>query len=174
MQQTQQRNFMLNVNHTEPKFGRLACVECIEENPFQYISLKEANNMWNTFIGQSEDLISEEKKHLKWLQKKLNNQKIIIIIHQKCSNQKQQRVFRLPQIRKQIHFYLDEKSIEKMIDLLSQQDKNILQQYKKQDRLDKLFYQNVKSKLETLIKHDLLCKQQLMKILQDQQDNSDL
>ncbi|CAD8075037.1 unnamed protein product [Paramecium primaurelia] len=59
MQQTQQRNNFANVNHTEPKFGRLACVECIQENPFQYISLKEANNMWNTFIGQSEDLISK-------------------------------------------------------------------------------------------------------------------
>ncbi|CAD8213606.1 unnamed protein product [Paramecium pentaurelia] len=127
---------------------------------------------------QFQNIISEEKKHLKWLQKKLNNQKIIIIIHYQkcCPNQKQQRVFRLPQIRKQIHFYLDEKQIEKMIDLLIQQDKNqnILQKQKKQDRLDKLFYQNVKSKLETLIKHDLLCKQQLMTILQDQQDNSDL
>ncbi|CAD8207581.1 unnamed protein product [Paramecium pentaurelia] len=179
---------MLNVNHTEPKFGRLACVECIQENPIQYISLKEANNMWNTFIGQSEDLISkhnfrrektfkmviEEIKQLKDYYNNSLSEMLSSIDEQLIKNNKKFLDF-LKLENKQI-FDLDEKQVEKMIDLLSQQDKNkhILQQQEKQDRLDKLFYQNVKSKLKTLIKHDLLCKQQLMTILQDQQNNSDL
>ncbi|CAD8058027.1 unnamed protein product [Paramecium primaurelia] len=163
---------MLNVNYNEPKFGRLACVECIQENPIQYISLKEANNMWNTLIGESEDLISKHNfkrektfkmviQEIKQLKNHYNNQlsEMLSSIDEQLiqNNQEFQDFLKLE--NKQI-FELDEKQVEKMIDLLSQQDKNkhILQQQEKQDRLDQLFYQNVKSKLETLIKHDLLCK----------------
>ncbi|CAD8214049.1 unnamed protein product [Paramecium octaurelia] len=179
---------MLNINYNEPKFSRLACVECIQENPIQYVSLKEANNMWNTFIGQSEDLISkhncrreqmfklviEEIKQLKDYYNHSLSEMLSSIDEQFEKNNQEIQDF-LKQENKQI-FELDEKSVEKMIDLLSQQDKNkhILQQQDKQDRLDQLFYQNVKSKLETLIKHDLLCKQQLMLILQEQQNNNNI
>ncbi|CAD8215293.1 unnamed protein product [Paramecium octaurelia] len=176
---------MLNINYSEPKFGRFACVECIQENPIQYVSLKEANNMWNTFIGQSEDLISkhnckreqmfklviEEIQQLKDYYNHSLSEMLSSIDEQFVKNNQEIQDF-LKLENKQI-FELDEKQVEKMIDLLSQQDKNkhILQQQDKQDRLDQLFYQNVKSKLETLIKHDLLCKQQLMVILQEQQNN---
>ncbi|CAD8058026.1 unnamed protein product [Paramecium primaurelia] len=179
---------MLNVNYNEPKFGRLACVECIQENPIQYISLKEANNMWNTLIGESEDLISKHNfkrektfkmviQEIKQLKNHYHNQlsEMLSSIDEQLiqNNQEFQDFLKLE--NKQI-FELDEKQVEKMIDLLSQQDKNkhILQQQEKQDRLDQLFYQNVKSKLETLIKHDLLCKQQLMTIIQEQQDNKEI
>ncbi|CAK70849.1 unnamed protein product, partial (macronuclear) [Paramecium tetraurelia] len=179
---------MININYNEPKFGRLACVECIQENPIQYVSLKEANNMWNTFIGQSEDLISkhncrreqmfkqviEEIKQLKDNYNHSLSEMLSSIDEQFAKNNQEIQDF-LKQENKQI-FELDEKSVEMMIDLLSQQDKNkhILQQQDKQDRLDQLFYQNVKSKLETLIKHDLLCKQQLMVILQEQQNTKNI
>ncbi|CAD8178269.1 unnamed protein product [Paramecium octaurelia] len=176
---------MLNINYNEPKFGRLACVQCIQENQIQYVSLKEANKMWNTFIGQSEDLISkhncrreqmfklviEETQQLKDNYNHSLSEMLSSIDEQFVKNNQEIQDF-LKLDNKQI-FELDEKQFEKMIDFLSQQDKNkhILQQQDKQDRLDQLFYQNVKSKLETLIKHDLLCKQQLMVILQEQKSN---
>ncbi|CAD8185149.1 unnamed protein product [Paramecium octaurelia] len=170
---------MLNINQTEPEFGRLACVECIEENPIQYISLKEANKRWNSFMGQSEDLISkhnfkreqqfnmvaQEVKQLKdYYNEQLSEMIKNIDLQLTKNNSDIQDFIKLE--NKKI-FELDEKQVENMINLLSQKDQNkkILEQQEKQDRLDQLFYQDIKYKLDSLIKHDLLCKQQLIKIL---------
>ncbi|CAD8130475.1 unnamed protein product [Paramecium sonneborni] len=168
---------MFNLNLNQPNFSRLACVECIEEVPIQYISLKEANKRWKLFVGQQEDLIVKNNfrrentfntviKEVKQLKDYYNDSlsEMLISIDQQLqkNNTDIQDIINLQE--KQL-FELDEQLIQKIIDFLSFEDKNkhLIELQEKQDRLDYLFYQNIKCKLDSLIKHDLLCKQQLNK-----------
>ncbi|CAD8058028.1 unnamed protein product [Paramecium primaurelia] len=176
MQQTQQGN-----NYA------LCCLKRarIQQASLYNVSLNKAKKRWVQLMGQSQDLISKHnfrrerkfnmaKKEIKQLKNYYNDQlsQILISIDEQLikNNQNIQDFIKLE--NKQI-FELNEKQVEKKIDLLSQKDKNIhlLEQQEKQNRLDYLFYQNIKSKLKYLIKHDLFCKQKLMKILKEQQEN---
>ncbi|CAD8177356.1 unnamed protein product [Paramecium octaurelia] len=155
---------MLNLDVNKPEFSRLACVECIEDCPIQYISLKKANKRWNEFTQQQDDLISKYNSKRKNIQYNYERNQVTLGLLQ-------QLIIRnfINLENKQI-FEFDDKQIEKIVDLLSQKDKNkhILEKQEKQERLDYLFYQSIKQKLDCLIKHDLLCKQQLIKIMQQQ------
>ncbi|CAD8214857.1 unnamed protein product [Paramecium octaurelia] len=170
---------MLNINDNEPKFGRLACVQYIIRQlkrgeqyvEYLYWIIKRFDIQTQLQKRINVKLVIKETQQLKDYYNHSLSEMLSSIDEQFVKNNQEIQDF-LKLENKQI-FELDEKQVEKMIDFLSQQDKNkhIIQQQDKQDRLDQLFYQNVKSKLETLIKHDLLCKQQLMVILQEQKSN---
>ncbi|CAD8204020.1 unnamed protein product [Paramecium pentaurelia] len=127
---------MLNLNLNEPEFSRLACVECIEDCHIQYISLKEANKRWNEFQGQQTDLISKHNfkrektfnvaiKEIKQLKDYYNDQlsEILISINEQLIQNTQNIKDFINLENKQI-FELEEKQVEKIVDLLSQKDKN--------------------------------------------------
>ncbi|CAD8118113.1 unnamed protein product [Paramecium primaurelia] len=129
---------MLNLNLNEPEFSRLACVECIEDCPIQYISLKEANKRWNEFKGQQTDLISKHNfkrektfnvaiKEIKQLRDYYNDQlsEILTSINEQLIQNTQNFKDFINLENKQI-FELEEKQVEKIVDLLSQKDKNLI------------------------------------------------
>ncbi|CAD8214102.1 unnamed protein product [Paramecium octaurelia] len=179
---------MLNLKQKEPEFSRLACVECIEENPIQYVSLKEANKIWNQMMVQQEDLISKHNlqrkikfniaiQEIKQLKDQLNAQlqQMLISIDEQLIKNKQDIKDVIKSENKQI-FEFDEEQVEKMIELLSQNDSNkhIFEQKVRQDNLDYLFYQKLEQELANIINYDLFQKQQLVKIFEVELDTVDI
>ncbi|CAD8153613.1 unnamed protein product [Paramecium pentaurelia] len=177
-----QEIIMINISQEKSEFSRWACIECIEENPIQYVSLKEAKKRWINYIDQSKDLIftktgSRKQKlqiilqKIKQIKTNLNNQlqEILIIIEKQITEDYQTYEDFLQLGKKQI-FELEKTQFEKLINLLIQKEKNkeIQEQQEKQAILDYKVYSNINTNLDSLLEIYLLSKQQLLTIILQQ------
>ncbi|CAD8119047.1 unnamed protein product [Paramecium primaurelia] len=177
-----QEIIMINISQEKSEFSRWACIECIEENPIQYVSLKEAKKMWIKYIDQSKDLIftktgSRKQKlqiilqKVKQIKTNLNNQlqEILIIIEKQITEDYQTNEDFLQLGKKQI-FELEKTQFEKLINLLIQKEKNkeIQELQEKQAILDYKVYSNINTNLDSLLEIYLLSKQQLLTIILQQ------
>ncbi|CAD8079310.1 unnamed protein product [Paramecium sonneborni] len=168
----------------ESETNRFACIECIEQNPIKYISLKKVNQKWNEFIEEQNQLTTQYNSKR---ESKLNS--FIKLIEQlkdnyiKTLSQIEDQIIQLLQIDnskeqyqiKNISFFeQDEQSIKQIVDILSQKDKHATLQAK-QDKIneeDSLLFLNLKQGLDNLIKQDLFAKEQLVKISNSNFDDS--
>ncbi|CAD8129551.1 unnamed protein product [Paramecium sonneborni] len=174
---------MVNLNQEDQELSQFACLDCVQEFPLQYITLEEANKRWILQKGQQEDLIHQynlKRKNqynnavqiIKKLKDTYNQtlNEIIISLDKQLDNSNDD-IFSTNKFSNTDLFQMDEKQLQQIIKLLSSKrlNQHIIEQQEKNDQQDLLFYSNLKTKLENLMKEDLLCKYQINKNLNKQQ-----
>ncbi|CAD8131244.1 unnamed protein product [Paramecium sonneborni] len=170
-----QKIMMVNVNQD---LSRFACVVCVQEFPKQYITLEEANKRWNLQKEQQKDLINQynlKRKNqynnsvqiIKKLKDNYQTLNEILISLDKQMQNSSSDIFSTNKFNNKNLFLQDEKKIQQIIKLLISKDytNHIKEKQEKQDQSDLLFYSNLKTRLENLMKEDLLCKYQINKNL---------
>ncbi|CAD8201958.1 unnamed protein product [Paramecium pentaurelia] len=169
---------MINLSQNEQDQSGLACEKCIQQFPKrEYITVEDANTKWKELQGQQKLMISKYNNSryskfnssIKSIQqlKEIYNQTLTDIIQQleRQRNMNQNTQNNNSNVVEDI-YELDEQEILKIVDFLSQKDKNykLKLEQQEQDQVDLIFYQNQKNHLENLMKYNLLTKNNLMRI----------
>ncbi|CAK63415.1 unnamed protein product (macronuclear) [Paramecium tetraurelia] len=176
---------MINLSQNESEQCGLACEKCIQQFPKrEYITVEDANTKWKELKGQQKLMISKYNngRYSKFNSAIKSIQQLKDIYNQTLSDiiQQLERQRNMNQSTKKDNsnvvediYELDEQEVLKIVEFLSQKDKNqkVKLEQQEQDQVDLIFYQNLKQNLENLVKYDLLTKHNLIRIHnQDQCD----
>ncbi|CAD8116965.1 unnamed protein product [Paramecium primaurelia] len=168
----------LNQVQNNENLNRLACIQCIQEIPIQYVTLNETSKRWNQFVEQQDEMKSKYqrqrefkiKKTIKFIkQLKQQYQQILTEIIQSLNDQLNQVIEDSQQIKQMdisVFLQLDEKSIQQIVNILSLKDQphSLKTIQENTDKHYSQFQQQLISKLNNLIQQELIIKEKLIKI----------
>ncbi|CAD8076581.1 unnamed protein product [Paramecium primaurelia] len=168
----------LNQIQNNENLNRLACIQCIQEVPIQYVTLNETSKRWNQFVEQQDEMKSKYQRQrefkiktaIKFIQQlKQQYQQILTDIIQSLNDQLNQVIEDSQQIKQMdisVFLQLDEKSIQQIVNILSLKDQHhslkTIQENTDKDYTQ--FQQQLISKLNNLIQQELIIKEKLIKI----------
>ncbi|CAD8105632.1 unnamed protein product [Paramecium sonneborni] len=172
---------MINLNPSESQSQkRFACVECIQECSNNYVSLKEVNKRWIQYTQQQNEI--KQNYQIK-RQSKFNSATLIIIIKNTLSEiiqsldtqfKQEDSLFLIKNDYKDFNInQLDEQEIQNVVDILCQKDQHSKLKNKQEDlnQFDSKFYSNLKLNLDNLMQYDILTKHNLIKIIDDNEQD---
>ncbi|CAD8178198.1 unnamed protein product [Paramecium pentaurelia] len=158
----------LNQIQNNENLNRLACIQCIQEVPIQYVTLNETSKRWNEFVEQQDEMKSKYQRQrefkiktaIKFIQQlKQQYQKILTDIIQSLNDQLNQVIEDPQQIKQMdisVFLQLDEKSIQQIVNILSLKDQHhslkTIQENTDKDYTQ--FQQQLISKLNNLIQQE--------------------
>ncbi|CAK89393.1 unnamed protein product (macronuclear) [Paramecium tetraurelia] len=163
--------------------NRLACVECIQQFPNKYVSLKEAYKRWNQYKEQQYKMNSDFKNHrqskfdlgvqiVSEFQHSVKNRINEIIQSLEAQFKLDSQIILIENDQKNLNIdELDEQEILKVLNILSQKDQHLNQkkQLEKLNQEDSIFYTNLKQNLDYLIKQNILTKYNIINVFIDNQ-----
>ncbi|CAD8117198.1 unnamed protein product [Paramecium primaurelia] len=167
--------FNLNVNsNQQPK---MACVKCIQQYPASYTPLEELISQWDQYQKRNQAYSNEiqktrsvmQQKILKVIQDiKLQNDQIFDDLIQSLNNQQQSiEHMNQNQINGKSFYQLTSNQINEILIQLSQIDK--FKSHKDQksniEKIDKIFYSDLRSRLEHLIQYQQINAQRINYLL---------
>ncbi|CAD8202387.1 unnamed protein product [Paramecium pentaurelia] len=168
---------MFNLNSNCNQQPRMACVKCIQQYPAQYTPLEDVNIQWDQYQKRNQTNLNEiqntrnsiQQKIFKMIQdiKQQNNQ-IFDELIQSLNNQQQSiEQMNENQINNKSINQLTLNQINEIINQLSQIDKfKTFKDYQINiDKIDKIFYSDLKSRFEHLIQYQLINIQQFNQII---------
>ncbi|CAD8197715.1 unnamed protein product [Paramecium octaurelia] len=168
---------MFNLNANCNSQPRMACVKCVQQYPAQYTPLEDVNIQWESYQKRNQTNLNElqntrnsiQQKILKMIQEiKLQNDQIFDELIQSLINQEQSiEQMNQNEINNKSINQLTSNQINEIINQLSQIDKFKTQKDHKMniEKIDQIFYSDLKSRFEHLIQYQQINVQRFNQIL---------
>ncbi|CAD8213642.1 unnamed protein product [Paramecium pentaurelia] len=168
---------MFNLNANSNLQPRMACVKCIQQYPAQYTPLEDVSVQWESYQKRIQTSVNDfqqtrnsiQQKILKMIQDiKQQNEQIFDDIIQALNNQQQSIVqMNQNQINTKSLFYQTQNQLNEIINQLSQIDKfKTCKDHKINiEKIDKIFYSDLRSKFEYLIQYQQINVQRFNQII---------